>query len=115
MKNDDLEAAESWDFASADKVPAQKSSRAIVSVAFKREDFDRVAEQAEQLGIRTSEFIREAALDRLRGGVIGAWLVLVVGEQREEIFLTSRAPRTGVEQEGPSALRTDTRPLVATG
>lgn len=59
-----LQSADSWDFDRAGKSGAPKSARAIVSVAFPREDFDRVAECAEGLRMRISEFIREAAVDR---------------------------------------------------
>jgi hypothetical protein len=34
----------------------------VVSVAFSRDDFERVVETARREGMRTSEFIREAAL-----------------------------------------------------
>jgi len=40
-------------------------SRAIVSVAFSRDDFDRLDRHVERRGIKISEFIREAALDRV--------------------------------------------------
>jgi hypothetical protein len=42
--------------------PAVKSSRAVVSVAFSREDLARIAAEAERRGMKTSEFIRAAAL-----------------------------------------------------
>ena len=59
----DLEKAASWDFESAQHRPPVKGGRAVVSVAFNRSDFERVAECAERRGLRTSEFIRQAALD----------------------------------------------------
>jgi hypothetical protein len=60
----ELQSPNSWDFGEAERRPGVKRARAVVSVAFSREDFDRVATCAEQLGKRTSEFIREAALER---------------------------------------------------
>jgi len=36
----------------------------VVSVPFAHEDFERVAAKAEELGQRTSKFIREAALEK---------------------------------------------------
>lgn len=45
--------------------PAVRSPRAIVSVAFSRDDFIAVAEYAERHGMKTSEFIRRATLERL--------------------------------------------------
>lgn len=49
-----------------------KSPRAVVSVAFARDDFDRVVEHAQRAGMKTSEFIRSTVLssiDRHRFGV----------------------------------------------
>jgi hypothetical protein len=40
-----------------------RSSRAIVSVAFSREDLRKIAEHARRQGMKTSEFIRNATLD----------------------------------------------------
>ena len=40
-------------------------SRAIVSVAFSRQDFERLDRHVERKGVKISEFIREAALDRV--------------------------------------------------
>ena len=59
-----LEQADNWDYENAERRPAVKKSRVIVSVAFPRADFERVAEYAERMAKRTSEFIREAALER---------------------------------------------------
>src|SRR5881396_2104439 len=61
----ELQNPENWAFEAAERRPARRGVRAIVSVAFTREDFERVAAAAEQLGKRTSEFIREAALGRV--------------------------------------------------
>jgi hypothetical protein len=44
---------------------APKKSRAIVSVSFSREDFDRIDQQAERLRVTLSEYIRSAALTRV--------------------------------------------------
>ncbi len=51
---------------STSKEPS-KSPRVIVSVAFRREDFEAVARQAESLGKKVSEFIREAAMEQATG------------------------------------------------
>lgn len=40
-------------------------SRAIVSVSFSRPDFERLDQHIEQRGVKMSEFIREAALERV--------------------------------------------------
>ena len=63
-KTHNLEAPENWDLDNAEPVRRTKPIRAVVSVAFKRKDFEVVAEHAEQLGMRTSEFIRKAALEK---------------------------------------------------
>ena len=63
-KTHNLEAPENWDLDNAEPVSRTKPIRAVVSVAFRREDFEVVVEHAEQLGMRTSEFIRKAALEK---------------------------------------------------
>lgn len=60
----ELEDPESWDYESAEKHQGTKSVRVVVSVAFHREDFARVSEGAERVGKKTSEYIREAALEK---------------------------------------------------
>ncbi len=60
----ELQNPDNWDFERAHRTSGMRAARAVVSVAFSREDFERVAGCAEQLGMRTSEFIREAALNR---------------------------------------------------
>jgi hypothetical protein len=44
--------------------PPVKSPRAVVSVAFSREDLQQVERFARERGMRTSEFIRKAALEQ---------------------------------------------------
>jgi hypothetical protein len=61
----ELEKAETWDFETAERRPGVKGTRTVVSVAFSRDDFERVSAWAEHVGKRTSEFIREAALERV--------------------------------------------------
>lgn len=60
----ELQNTENWDFEHVQKGRRTRPQRAIVSVAFSREDFEKVGKCAEQLGKRTSEFIREAALEK---------------------------------------------------
>ena len=64
----DLEASENWDLEAAQPVRRTKPARAVVSVAFQRADFELVSESAEREGMRTSEFIRIAALEKSRPG-----------------------------------------------
>lgn len=61
---EELQDAGSWEEAGAITQPTGKAPRAIVSVAFPREDFERVAAQAQLAGMKTSEFIRQAAMEK---------------------------------------------------
>lgn len=63
---DALEEQEQWDFEKAERKPAVKAPRMVVSVSFSRPDFVRVTEHAEHIGMKTSEFIREAALKEVK-------------------------------------------------
>ncbi len=58
----DLEAEDTWDFDNAERRPGTKAARSVVSVAFPRDDFTLVAEQAERAQMKLSEFIRTAAV-----------------------------------------------------
>jgi hypothetical protein len=58
-----LQDPANWDEVEAEVGPARsRQSRAVVSVAFQREDFTQIVEVAASQGMRTSEFIRKAAL-----------------------------------------------------
>jgi hypothetical protein len=61
-----LENPESWDFDNLETKEPVKSPRVVVSVAFPREGFMTVSQCAERLGKKTSEFIREAALEKAK-------------------------------------------------
>ena len=63
-ERESLQDPENWDFERAERRGGVKGARAIVSVAFGRDDFESVAACAERNGKRTSEFIREAALEK---------------------------------------------------
>jgi hypothetical protein len=62
---EELQSAETWEGTGETVRPSPKSARAIVSVAFSREDFETIAEYARQHGMKTSEFIRRATLDKV--------------------------------------------------
>ena len=64
-KESDLQDESTWDYGKAEIRPASQSKRVVVSVAFARQDFQRVAEYAESVNMKTSEFIRTAALDKV--------------------------------------------------
>ena len=57
-----LQDEATWDFSQETVSPGIKKARAVVSVAFAREDFGQVSNAARQSNMKTSEFIRNAAL-----------------------------------------------------
>ena len=61
-----LEHEDNWDFTRAERRSGNRNVRTILSVAFSREDFDRVSARAEQSNERVSEFVRAAALERVQ-------------------------------------------------
>ncbi len=63
----DLEKPESWNLNRPIIREPVRSPRVVVSVAFRRADFALVSEYAEGVGKKTSEFIREAAIDKAMG------------------------------------------------
>lgn len=65
----ELENSEDWDYRQAEQREPVKSPRVVVSVAFRRSDFMTVSEYAERIGKKTSEFIREAALEKATGPI----------------------------------------------
>jgi hypothetical protein len=75
----DLEQAETWDFDKAELHPPSKGNRVVVSVAFPRPGFAQVEKCAEHLGMRVSEFIREAALEKATRHVESGSLTTVSG------------------------------------
>ena len=77
-----LQNPESWDWERAEGRPGRKKPRAVVSVAFNRDDFETVAAFAERAGMKLSQFIRSAAI----GCAAGKMLV---------VFLTCGSPDAG--------------------
>jgi hypothetical protein len=78
----ELQSPESWDWERAETRPARKKPRAVVSVAFNRQDFETVAAFAERAGMKLSEFIRSAAMGCAEGKTV-------------VVFLTSGSPEAG--------------------
>ncbi len=62
---EDLENPDNWDYDNAQKRPGTRNRRSVVSVGFTREDFEKVSQLAEQLGVTVSGFIRYATLEKL--------------------------------------------------
>ena len=64
---EEVENEDTWDLREPVAQGPSKQPRAVVSVAFRRDDFKVVADAAEQEGERVSEFIRTAAIHRAKG------------------------------------------------
>lgn len=64
MHDSELENPETWDTNKPVVRKPKKPSRVVFSVAFHLDDFDRISKHAKRLGKRTSEFIREAAIEK---------------------------------------------------
>lgn len=63
-----------FDFNKAERFePVSKNKRAIVSVAFDSEDFQRISKLAADHGKYTSEFIRDAVLEKAHTKVVFSW------------------------------------------
>ena len=65
MSDQEYQDARAWDWERAEARPGVKRGRVVVSVAFGRQDFERVAAHAEGVGKKTSEYIREVTLESL--------------------------------------------------
>ena len=92
----ELENPETWDWETAEMRPPVKAGRTVVSVAFAREDFQLVAKFADRVGKRTSVFIREAALDKVKEQTGSATFHLTSGSQGAVIFLENLVPATAL-------------------
>lgn len=62
----ELQDRETWDFDQAVVSPGAQKVRAVVSVAFSRDDFEQVANAARQNDMKTSAYIRGAALAKAK-------------------------------------------------
>jgi hypothetical protein len=73
-EREELQNPESWDWERAESRPGRKKPRAVVSVAFNRDDFETVAAFAERAGMKLSEFIRSAAIGCAEGKTLVVFL-----------------------------------------
>ena len=88
MDEKELQAPETWDLKNAETKPGVQRSRAVVSIAFNRDLFERVGEAAEASGMKLSEFIRATvseALDRSRIPVVPLWATAAETNARSSI------------------------------
>ena len=60
----ELEKLDSWDVKQPQVRPPVKPSRLVVSVSFLRKDFEQISKHAELIGKKTSQFIRDAAIEK---------------------------------------------------
>jgi hypothetical protein len=102
MDDRELQNPESWNFGPSERRPGVKNARAVVSVAFARDDFERVAETARRAGKRTSEFIRQAALEKAsRHGLASPSHLSISSSLGAAFFTRTYLPETRVS--GPAA------------
>lgn len=88
MADDDSELRnmENWDIENAERVRGRRGRRTIVSVAFSKDDFQRVAEHSASAGMRVSEFIRNAALQQA-GVIPNKIAVVLAGASRHAMLI----------------------------
>lgn len=63
-----IQDSKEWDWDSAEARPPVRNRRVVLSVAFKSPEFQRVSSYAARIGKRTSEFVREAAIQAVPAG-----------------------------------------------
>ncbi len=61
---EEMSDPQQWDFDSAQVVKPNKSPGAVVSVRFSKDDLTAVSNAALERGMKTSEFIRSAAIEK---------------------------------------------------
>jgi len=102
----ELQDEESWDD-EGEVRPAVKPQRAVVSVAFSRDDFERVATYARRHGMKTSEFIRRAALSQMTDENGRSTVLSVSGNVHTNRPRTrNKAPRSGIKMDEAEAFST---------
>jgi hypothetical protein len=62
-----LQNSDNWDWEAAESKRGNRKHRAVVSVAFTREDFEQIGLYAESVGQSVSALIREAVLEKVNG------------------------------------------------
>ena len=77
----ELENPDTWDANKSEVRQPVKSTRVVFSVSFRRDDFDFVSKYAELCGKKTSEFIREATIEKASAKGELAQLMFVGGSQ----------------------------------
>ena len=93
---EELQSPDAWEVGGEVVQPSPKPARAVVSVALPREDFEAVVETAKRLGMKTSEFMRQAAIEKARPKTGEARVLAVTGQVFTRHVLVS-APRTKID------------------
>lgn len=93
--NEGLKNPEQWGWESAKFVQPTKTPRAIVSVAFSRNEFQFVAEAAVQIQQPVSAFIREAAIEKAMGEQVIQPLGVSMGNRGYVVVFGQREVFTG--------------------
>ncbi len=84
----ELQDPETWESTENDTRAPATSGRAVVSVAFSRSDFELVSETARDAGMKTSAFIRDAAIRRASDTTPVSVVLSVSGGVRNEFSLS---------------------------
>ncbi len=82
----ELKDPRNWDLEAPVTREGVKNPRAVVSVALAREDFELVTRVARMSGMKTSEFIREASLERARNLQYAGRAIVYVSVEVETYF-----------------------------
>lgn len=94
---DELQSPDAWEDSGEIVQPSSKPARAVVSVALPREDYEAVVESAKRLGMKTSEFMRRAAVEMARPTSRKARVLSVSGRvQTAYIVVSPPRPRIDV-------------------
>ena len=104
-----LEKEDQWDSESAEQRPPMKQPRLVVSVAFPSHEFSLVSSYADSIGKRTSQFIREAAIEKATGsntvsyfygttGIGSSWIVhpIPTSTDTQEALISPIEPETAL-------------------
>jgi hypothetical protein len=94
----ELQNPKTWDWDRAEAHPGHKKPRAVVSVAFNRDDFETVAFYAERAHMKLSEFIRSAAIGCAEGKNL---LVFVTGGSPDAPSTTYSPPSPFTRADSP--------------
>ena len=90
----DLEDARSWDLDNPERSGPVKNRRTVVSVSLPSDVFQVVAAAAQEAGLSTSQFLREAAVARASPAYVEADLSWA-GSSGSVVSYLSQRPTTG--------------------